>query len=89
MARHREQDRLKILRTFEDIPNIMCMARSKAKNFPLDRDRPDIIELHESIGKLQDTLIKTLPDLIDRLNPGTFGEWKATVLIRHSACIFH
>ena len=64
-------DREKILRAFEDIPNVIIMAYGKAKSLPPDRPSND--RLHGLIGALQQTLLETIPVLIDRLNPGTFS----------------
>jgi hypothetical protein len=61
------------LRTFEDIPSIIITASGKAERIP--RDQPGIDILQALVGELQKTLLDTLPVLIDRLNPGTFGEY--------------
>ncbi|KAE9373805.1 hypothetical protein N431DRAFT_407513 [Stipitochalara longipes BDJ] len=70
LARHRSQNRQKILRVFEDIPNVIMMAYGKAGTIP--QDRPGSLQLHRMIGELQQTLLRTIPDLIDRLNPVNF-----------------
>jgi len=49
------------------------MAQDKAKTFPLG-GKMESIRLHESVNELQQTLLRTLPDLIEKLNPGTFRE---------------
>jgi hypothetical protein len=74
LARHSAQNRMKILRAFEDIPNVIHMAQKKSRTFPLDDSNPESVRLHESVGELQKTLLRSLPDLIERLNPGTFRE---------------
>jgi hypothetical protein len=56
------------------------MAYGKAESIP--RDQPGSVRLHEMIGELQQTLLRTLPVLIDRLNPGTFGECPVTIPLR-------
>ncbi|KAH8884333.1 hypothetical protein GQ53DRAFT_399321 [Thozetella sp. PMI_491] len=71
LARHRAQNRGKILQAFGNLPNIIQMAQDKAKNLPLSDGEPDSIRLHSTIRDLQQTLLRVLPDLIDRLNPGT------------------
>jgi hypothetical protein len=48
------------------------MAKNKAKSLLLDSSQPESIRLHEAIRELQLTLLRILPDLIERLNPGTF-----------------
>jgi methyl-accepting chemotaxis protein len=48
------------------------MAYGKAESIP--RDRAGSVRLHGMIRELQKTLLRTLPLLIDRLNPGTFRE---------------
>jgi hypothetical protein len=48
------------------------MAYSKAESIP--RDRPESGRLHWIIGELQQTLLGTIPVLIDIFKPGTFGE---------------
>lgn len=47
------------------------MAYGKAEGIP--RDRPGCGRLYGMIGELQKTLLRTIPLLIDRLNPGTFS----------------
>ncbi|KAK0639603.1 hypothetical protein B0T16DRAFT_450265 [Cercophora newfieldiana] len=71
IARHRETNRNKILHAFENLPNVIQMAQDKANTFPLDK-KMESIRLHESVNELQQTLLRTLPDLIEKLNPGTF-----------------
>lgn len=65
-------NRLKILEAFEKVPNIIEMARNKAETFPLDSENPKTVQLHENVHKLQKTLLRTLPVLINKLVPGTF-----------------
>jgi len=48
------------------------MAYDKAENIP--RDRPGSDRLHGMIRELQQTLLRTIPVLIEKLNPVTFGE---------------
>ncbi|KAH8892611.1 hypothetical protein GQ53DRAFT_840935 [Thozetella sp. PMI_491] len=89
LARHSEMNRLKILSALETVPNIIEIARNKAKTFPLDCTNLRSIQLHQAIRDLQDTLLQTLPALINRLVPGTFlkscksvfGEWKIDKLL--------
>jgi hypothetical protein len=50
------------------------MARNKAKSLLQNSSQPESIRLHEVIRELQQTLLRVLPDLIKRLNPGTFRE---------------
>jgi hypothetical protein len=59
------------------------MAHGKAESIP--RDRPESATLHEMIRKLQQDLLYALPLLIDRLNPGTFGEWRSAIHLRTRA----
>jgi hypothetical protein len=68
LARHRESCRWMILTAFEDIPDIIEMARRKAETFRSDR------ELMEKVQNLKLTLLKSLPILIDLLCPGTYRE---------------
>ncbi|KAK3312951.1 hypothetical protein B0H66DRAFT_569238 [Apodospora peruviana] len=78
LARHSEMNRVKILAAFENVPNIIEIAWSKAKTFPLDRDKPKSVKLHQNVEKLQETLLKTLPMLINKLVPGTFlNAWRS------------
>jgi hypothetical protein len=56
------------------------MAYGKAESIP--RDQPGSGRLHGMIGELQQTLLRTLPVLIDRLSPGTFGECPVKVPLR-------
>jgi len=56
------------------------MAYGKAESIP--RDRPGSGRLHGMIRELQQTLLRTLPVLIDRLNPGTLGEYLPTIHLR-------
>jgi len=65
-------NRRKILAAFGDVPNIIEMARNKAETFPLDSKNPKSVQLHKSIQELQETLLRTLPALINKLIPGTF-----------------
>ncbi|RDW79368.1 hypothetical protein BP6252_04006 [Coleophoma cylindrospora] len=94
LARQSEMNRRKILAAFGAVPNIIETARNKAKNFPLDSN-PKIIRLHKNIQELQETLLRTLPVLINKLIPGTFrnawkspfNEWKIdNVLDEVSSC---
>ncbi|KAK5658068.1 hypothetical protein OQA88_2624 [Cercophora sp. LCS_1] len=70
IARHRTQDRLKILSAFEEIPSIMHMAYNKSKVFPRDASNMQSIHLHNCVDALTKTLLKVLPELIQLLNPG-------------------
>ncbi|KAM7183494.1 hypothetical protein V8F33_013541 [Rhypophila sp. PSN 637] len=72
LARHSELNRVKILGAFENVPNIIEMARNKAKTFPLDNDNPKSVQLHTKVRLLQDTLIKSFPPLINKLVPSGF-----------------
>lgn len=56
------------------MPNIIEIARNKAETLPLESGYPKSVQLHKSIQELQETLLKTLPVLIDKLVPGTFRE---------------
>lgn len=67
-------NRLKLMTAFETIPNIVEMAQNKAANFPLEGGNPKAIRLHKEIAEFQQTLLKTIPALIGRLAPGTWGE---------------
>lgn len=59
------------------------MAYGKAKSIP--PDQKGVVRLHNAIGKLQQTLVESIPVLIGRLNPGTFGESRQrTHLIPHA-----
>lgn len=73
IARHREANRNKILHAFENLPNVIQIAQGRAETLSLD-NRMESIRLHESVNELQQTLLRTLPDLIEKLNPGTFRE---------------
>ena len=59
---------------FETVPNIIEMAKNKAASFPLESRNPKAIRLHKEIAEFQQTLIKTIPALIDRLAPGTWSK---------------
>ena len=48
------------------------MAYGKAKSIP--PDQKGSVRLHTVIGKLQQTLVESIPVLIGRLIPGTFSE---------------
>ncbi|KFA78623.1 hypothetical protein S40288_11199 [Stachybotrys chartarum IBT 40288] len=72
LARHSEMNREKILAAFENVPNIIEMARNKAETLPLDGANPKSVQLHKSVQELQNTLLEILPALIDKLIPGTF-----------------
>jgi hypothetical protein len=72
LARHSELNRRKILAAFAAIPNIIEIAQNKAVTFPMDTKNSKIIQLHKSIQDLQETLLQTLPVLINKLIPGTF-----------------
>jgi hypothetical protein len=65
-------NRRKILTAFEAVPNIIEIAQNKAKTFPMDSKNPKSVQLHQSIQELQETLLGTLPALINKLIPGTF-----------------
>jgi hypothetical protein len=65
-------NRRKILAAFGDVPNIIEMARNKAETFPMDCKNLKSVQLHKSIQELQETLLRTLPALINKLIPGTF-----------------
>lgn len=65
-------NRLKILAAFGTVPQIIEMAQNKAETFPLDGKNPKRIQLHKNIQDLQETLLRTLPALINKLIPGTF-----------------
>ena len=65
-------NRQKILKALGTVPNTIEIAKSKAETFPFDSDKPKSIQLHTSIQDLQETLLQTLPALINRLIPGTF-----------------
>jgi hypothetical protein len=69
-------NRTKILASFERVPNIIEMARNKAKNFPLDSSNQASIQLHRNVQELQETLLRILPPLIEKLVPGTFRKTK-------------
>jgi hypothetical protein len=57
------------------------MAYGKAETIP--QDRAGSIQLQRSIRELQETLIRTIPELIDRLlNPANFGEFVPPVNLR-------
>jgi hypothetical protein len=47
------------------------MASGKSETIP--RDHPESEKLDKTIRELQKTLLRTLPILIDRLNPVTIG----------------
>ncbi|KAK4160418.1 hypothetical protein QBC43DRAFT_113603 [Cladorrhinum sp. PSN259] len=89
LARHSEMNRLKILSAFESVPNIIEEAQNKAHTFPPDEKNPKTMQLHESIGGLQETLLRVLPALIDKLIPGAwpkawkspFGSWNIDKLL--------
>ncbi len=57
-------NRLKILDSFEMVPNIIETARNKAKNFPFDSSNQKSVQLHRNVESLQTTLIRTLPVLM-------------------------
>ena len=65
---------MKILRALENIPNVIQMAQDKTNSFPLNYNQGESIRLHESIREFQRTLLCTLPNLIEKLNPDTFRE---------------
>jgi hypothetical protein len=65
-------NRVKILNAFGSLPNIIEMARNKAKNLPLDNTNAKSVSLHDSVKELLDTLLDALPALIEKLIPGTF-----------------
>jgi hypothetical protein len=72
LARHSEMNRCKILAAFGAVPNIIEMGQNKAETFPMDSKNPKSVQLHRSIQELQETLLRTLPALINKLIPGTF-----------------
>ena len=72
IARHRTQDRLKILAAFDDMPNAILMAHNKAGAFPRDEANLHSIRLHDSVDALYKTLLGVLPPLIKTLNPDKF-----------------
>jgi hypothetical protein len=65
-------NRRKILAAFGGVPNIIEMAQNKAETFPMDSKNLKSVQLHNSIQELQETLLRTLPALINKLMPGTF-----------------
>jgi hypothetical protein len=65
-------NRLKILAAFGAVPNIIEIARNKAETFPMDSKNLKSVQLHQSIQELQETLLRILPALINKLIPGTF-----------------
>lgn len=71
IAQQRHQDRMKLLKAFGNMPQIIYMAMSKAEHFPPDETKPETTRLHQSIASLRVTLLKVLPALIERLVPGT------------------
>ncbi|KAK3986432.1 hypothetical protein QBC44DRAFT_139558 [Cladorrhinum sp. PSN332] len=78
LARHSEMNRIKILSGFESVPNIIEEAKNKSEKFPPNEKNPKTIQLHESVKELQETLLRVLPDLINRLIPGTWrNAWKS------------
>ncbi|KAM7201200.1 hypothetical protein V8F20_004946 [Naviculisporaceae sp. PSN 640] len=81
IARHREQVRFKLLRAIETIPNAIHTAQSKERNFPKDETNLQTVLLHRYLDDMRLTLLRTLPKLIKRLNPGSlFG--KATNIVK-------
>lgn len=82
IARHHEQVRNKIIRAFENLPNVVQMAQSKASCFPPAEANLQSIRLHECLDHLHRTLLCTLPELIKRLDAGSFCELSST-LIHH------
>lgn len=68
-------NRLKILGAFETVPNIIEMARNKAKNYPLNSLNPKSVKLHKNVHDLRITLVRVLPPLINKLVPtSSLGE---------------
>jgi hypothetical protein len=65
-------NRRKILAAFGAVPNIIEIAQNKAQTFPMDSKNLKSVQLHKSIQELQETLLRTLPALINKLIPGTF-----------------
>jgi hypothetical protein len=68
------------------------MAKDKARSYPLNEDKMGSIRLHESINELQQTLLRTLPDLIQKLNPDTIGEFHTglkVIFIDAGKCVRH
>jgi len=72
-------NRRKILTAFAAVPNIIEIAKNKAETFPMDSKKPKSVDLHMSIHKLQETLLRTLPALINKLAPGTFRKITTTL----------
>jgi len=70
-------NRLKILGAFETLPNVIEMAKIKSETFALDINNPKTVELHKCVHELQKTLLQTIPVLITKLVPGTFGRSSA------------
>ncbi|KAK4225183.1 hypothetical protein QBC38DRAFT_270181 [Podospora fimiseda] len=78
LARHSEMNRIKILSVFDSVPNIIEEAKNKSEKFPPSEKNPKTIQLDESIKELQLTLLRVLPDLINRLIPGTWrNAWRS------------
>ncbi|KAI1334895.1 hypothetical protein F5Y15DRAFT_428570 [Xylariaceae sp. FL0016] len=48
------------------------MAQIQMRRFPPDDSSWDKTQLHESLWELYKTMLRVLPDLIERLSPGTF-----------------
>jgi hypothetical protein len=67
-------NRLKILGAFENLPNIIEMAKNKQKTFKPDSKDPKSLDLHIRVEHLQTTLLRILPILIDKLVPGTLSK---------------
>ena len=65
-------NRQRILAAFGAVPNIIEIAQNKAETFPMDSRNLKSVQLHKSIQELQETLLRTLPALINKLIPGTF-----------------
>jgi len=78
IARHHEQVRNKIIRAFENLADVAHMAQSKARCFPTAEANLESIRLHECIDHLQRTLLRTLPELIKRLDAGKLCELSST-----------
>lgn len=64
-------NRLKILDAFQNVPNIIEMARNKAETFPLDDQNPKSVKLHQNVHELRTTLVRALPPLINKIAPST------------------
>jgi hypothetical protein len=77
-------NRHKILAAFGAVPSIIEMAQNKAQTFPMDSNNVKSVQLHKSIRELQETLLRTLPALINKLIPGTFRKNKIKMLYKEN-----